>query len=924
MAHQTFLDKLSTEILSCYGNSLSDITIILPNKRARIFLIEALKKQLTTTTFAPEIISIEDFIQDVAGIRTIDTIELLFEFYTVYESITPKDKKQSFEPFSNWAKTLLQDFNEIDRYLLPPEHVFSYLKDIEDIKHWSLDLENQTDMIKNYLAFWKLLPDYYNKLYDYLLTKGTGYQGLIYREAVANIKEFSENFKKEQLIFAGFNALNAAEEKLIQYLMLQGQAKVYWDIDEVFLNDPYHDAGMFIRRFKTEWKQTPNQSFEWISDVFKQKKNIHIIGTPKTVGQAKIAGKIIEDLQLQEYNNLNKTALVLGEENMLIPILYSLPESVGSLNITMGYSSRNNPAQILIQKLFKLHTNALNRNKRSYTLYYREVLDVLNHPLVEPHLKAKNLVATINKNNITFFSHQKLYDIQGNSTSLFDLIFERWDTGIGNVLQRLLDILTTIKSFLSNDDEEEKIVKAFLYSVFTVINKLITYYEAHPQMDNLETLQSVYNNIIDLAEVSFEGEPLSGLQIMGVLESRVLDFENVIITSVNEGKLPAGKTQQSFIPYDVKRELGLPTFKEKDAIYSYHFYHLLMRAKNIYLLYNTESEGLDAGERSRFITQLEIEKQPAHTVHQYVYNAKLPRKAYEAMQIPKSTRVLERLQEIATIKGFSPSALTGYIRNPIRFYYQRVLRINETDEVEESIALNTLGTIIHGALEALYLPYIDIPIKSEHIKDMTAKADEEVMRQFTTVYREGEIKKGRNLLAFEVAKRNIHNLLKQEEQQLEKGDEVVILALEKTYSRWLEDDKLPYSVKISGNIDRIERRNGRIRIIDYKTGKVDKFNVVLKEWNGLTADSKNEKIIQLLAYAFMYEPEAMGMKIEAGIISFKNMRSGFMPFSCKEDNSASTYDPIIIDNATLNNFKTELVVLINEILDVEISFQELM
>lgn len=921
MANVTFLDKLSTQLIHDFGNNLPDAVVVLPNKRARIFLLEALKKQLDVTVFAPEIISIEDFVQNVSGIRSIDAIELLFEFYSLYIGLTPKEKQQPFETFANWGKTLLQDFNEIDRYLLNPAHVLTYLENIQEIEHWAVDVDKRTTMIENYLEFWKLLPSYYNSLYAHLLEKGAGYQGLIYREAVNNIHHFSNAFTKGQMVFAGFNALNAAEEKIIQHLMSVGQAKIYWDIDNAFLSDPYHDAGLFIRRFKKEWKQYSSQSFEWITDEFSQPKNIHIIGTPKTVGQAKIAGELVEQFQ-NEGHSLDKTALVLGEESMLIPLLYSLPKSVGALNITMGYSSRNNPAQLLIQKLFKLHTNAINRNEKSYTLYYREVLDVLTHPLVEPYSGAGELIEAINRNNFTFFSHSKLSELHADASPFFRLLFERWDTSVGDILARLSDILVALKGFMSSDEEEDKIAKAFLYSIFKVVNKLINYHEAHPEMSNLTVLYSIYKQVIDLAEVSFEGEPLSGLQIMGVLESRVLDFENVIITSMNEGKFPAGKTQNSFIPYDVKRELGLPTYKEKDAIYSFHFYHLLMRAKNVYLLYNTESEGLDAGERSRFLTQLEIEKKPNHNLTTEIYNAVLPPKAYEPMVVPKTEKVMERLKEIATVKGFSPSALTGYIRNPMQFYYQRVLRIREAEEVEESIALNTLGTIIHGALEKLYTPYIDKFLALHDIDDMAVLADDEVMVQFKEVYKEGEIKKGRNLLAFEVAKRNVHNFLKQEKNSIAGGDAIKILALEHKYDRLLEDNRLPYPVMISGNIDRIEERNGRVRITDYKTGKVEKGNLVLKTWDGLPADLKNEKIIQLLTYAFMYEPLGKGMETEVGIISFKNMKNGFMHFCFKDgfDRSAPVQD--FIDSAMLEEFKTQLVTLINEILNADIPFEE--
>ena len=474
---------------------------------------------------------------------------------------------------------------------------------------------------------------------------------------------------------------------------------------------------------------------------------------------------------------------VLGDENLLLPVLYGLPETVDALNITMGYPSKNNPAQLLISKLFKLHTNAKQRNEKSYTFYYKEVLDILNHPLVEPYCKVEEVVKVINNNNFTFFSNQKLFSLYeekypNTENKFFKLLFTRWDESISDILVNLNSILLAIKSYLSNDDAEEKVTKAFVYSVFKTINKLTNYHETYNQIESLPSLQSIYKQIIDLAEVSFEGEPLSGLQVMGVLESRVLDFENVIITSVNEGKFPAGKSQNSFIPYDVKKELGLPTFKEKDAIYCYHFYHLLLRAKNIWLLYNTDNEGIDAGEKSRFITQLEIEKQPKHNITSTIYNAVLPEKAYEPVTIPKTDKILTRLHEIATDKGFSPSSLTNYIRNPLQFYMQRILRINEADEVEENIAVNTLGTIIHNALEELYTPYLNQFLAMHHIEAMEAKIDDVILKYFKQEYKEGEITKGKNLLAFEVAKRNVYNFLQLEKKDIEEGQAIKVLLLE--------------------------------------------------------------------------------------------------------------------------------------------------
>lgn len=917
MTNATFLDKIAATIIDDYQQNLSDLIVVLPNKRAKVFLVEALKNKVENTIFSPQIISIEEFVQDVAGIRSIDSIELLFEFYEVYLSVTDKQNQQTFELFANWAKTLLQDFNEIDRYLLDPKYVLSYLKDIEDIKKWGIEVEDKTTLLENYIDFWKLLPNYYESLYTHLLHKGIGYQGLIYRQAVENLNHFSNSIGDNQFLFAGFNALNASEEKIVQHLIASESAKIYWDADAVFLNDPFHDAGLFVRRFKAGWKHYKNNPFEWIVNDFSQSKNIKIIGTPKTIGQAKITGSIIEGLIEQDNVSLNKTAIVLGEENLLVPLLYALPSTVGALNITMGYSGKNNPAQILIAKLFKMHTNALARKGDSYVFYYKDVLDILTHPLVEPYAKTSRLVGIINQNNYTFITHKKVLELNDNPGGLFLLLFQKWENGSVAVLEALSNLLLIVKSNLNNDNEEEKIAKAFVYSIFKVINKLINYYSQHHHIDKIDTLYAIYKQIIDLAEVSFEGEPLNGLQIMGVLESRVLDFETVIVTSMNEGKFPAGKSMNSFIPYDVKRELGLPTFKEKDAIYTYHFYHLLQRAKNIYLLYNTESEGLDGGEKSRFITQLEVEKQPNHTIVHEIRNSEVPLIAYEPIIIPKSESVMSRLREIAA-KGFSPSALTSYIRNPIQFYYQKILRISEVEEVEENIALNTLGTIIHGTLEALYLPLIGKFISVEDIRNCIKLIDEEVLKQFKLVYKEGEIKKGRNLLAFEVAKRNVFNFLRLELLDIENGDAIKIIALEKTYDRELVHPSLPFPILIKGNVDRIEYRNGKIRIIDYKTGKVEARDVTLKQWKKLTSDIKNDKIIQVLAYAFMYAPHLEAQEMEVGIISFKNLKAGFMPFNFKMDKEEIS----IVNEQISGNYIEELVLLLHEILDVTIPFEE--
>ena len=908
----SFLHKIAQQVIHDYGLDFTNCLIVLPNKRARLFLLEAFKDLSDKTFFAPEIISIEDFIGNVAKMDAIMAIEQLFEFYEVYKEITPTEVQQDFEQFGNWAKMLLQDFNEIDRYLLKPSHVFGYLKDIDDINHWSVKTEDHTRLIRDYLSFWEQLPVYYNAFSRRLKEKSIGYQGLVYRTAVENLEEYLAENKERMIYFAGFNALNQSEEYIIQKLLKNNQARIYWDTDESFLNDTDHGAGYFARKMKQGWSYYNTHPYEWIVNEFRQSKNIEIISTPKSVGQAKIVGSIVEKLQAAG-EPLRYTAVVLAEENLLIPVLYAMPQTVTSLNVTMGYDSKSNPVQLFFLKLFKMHIHALNRGKKP-VFYHKEVLDVLSHSLIEGIAGSGKMVGEINRRNLSFFQVDTL-DSKSEANEFLQLIMTVWTDDVEHIFDRLEAMVITIRKRLRNDGDD--VSQVFLYAFYQVLNQLRHYQQKYGIMSTPQQLFAVYRQIADLAEVSFEGEPLEGLQVMGVLESRVLDFENVIITSLNEGKLPAGKAMNSFIPYDVKIELGLPTFKEKDAIYTYHFYHLLKRAKNIFLLYNSDSEGLDAGEKSRFVTQLLLDPQPNHTIKVRNYFAKTPETVREPMVVEKSEALQHRLREIASGKGFSPSAIANYMRNPVQFYLQRVLGIREIDEVEENIALNTLGTIIHGSLEHLYEPFVGKMLTMEMVDEMMQNSEQKVSEQFRLNYSDMADKQGKNLLAFEVAKRNVYHFLKLEKEQIEAGDEIQIISLEQKLETVIEDALLPYPVVLSGIADRIEIRNGILRILDYKTGKVELNQVQIKDIKGLTLDLKFEKAIQLLIYGLMYRSKT-DLPIQAGIYSFKNRKTGYLMFGLKQDGNMKEY----IDDEVLKDFQEELVQLLAEILNPDIPFEE--
>ena len=904
--------------LKNYYPTFSELTFVLPSKRAGLFLKHQLPQVLNQTAFAPIIISIEEFVEELSQLKSVSNTELLFEFYNSYLALTKKSNTDDFETFSKWAQVLLQDFNEIDRYLIPQEKIFDYLSAIQDLKHWSLE-DNKTDFIKNYLAFWNKIYIYYHHFTENLLNKNLGYQGLIYREAVENLESYVQINKGKQHIFLGFNALNSAEETIIQELLQNDLAKIYWDIDKVFFEDPNHDAAIFTQQHKTNWKFFKNNPFNWITDNYSKEKNISIFGVPKNIGQAKYIGSILRNLQ-KHNNTLENTAVVLGDENLLVPVLNSIPKTVGALNVTMGFPLKSIPLASLFESVFHLHKTSSN------TLYYKDVVKIISHPFIKPLFNIENtdyaslINETIEANNLVYLTKVKLEEITNKSIEAIDLLFSSWQKSIEIALQNCSKLILAIKKYLDENKAGNLLSLEYLYRfniLFTEISRLNT---EHAHIKDITTLYGIYKELLSSETLDFQGEPLQGLQIMGVLESRVLDFDTIIISSVNEGILPSGKTNNSFIPFDVKLENNLPTYKEKDAVYTYHFYRLLQRAKNIYILYNTEADVLNGGERSRFITQMEHEG--IHKIKHQIITPQVPIISLSENIIKKTPDLLEKLAQLAN-EGFSPSSLTSYIRNPIDFYYQKILKIREHSDVEETVAANTLGTVVHNTLEDLYKPVIGHILTIENINSLKSKIDNTVKQHFKNEYKQGDISTGKNLIIFEIAKRYVSNFLDLETKSIKRGNEIKILAIEANNEIELNIPELGFPVKLTGKVDRMDSLNGIIRIIDYKTGNVQPNHVEITDWEAITTDYKKySKSFQVLAYAYMMQKsQKINLPIEAGIVSFKNLGSGFLKFAKKESTHSRNKDSLITLE-TLTAFETELKKLIIEICNPNIDFIE--
>lgn len=894
------------------GHYLPDLTFILPSKRAGAYLKKQIAGCYTKPVFSPAILSIEEFAEELSELKTLDTTATLFEFYSVYLSLTPKEQAEDFENFSNWAQTLIHDFNEIDRYLVPPDAIFNYLSAIKDNEHWSLQ-DNQTDLVKYYLSFWRKLPEYYTELKSRLLIKQEAYQGLVYRQASEKAATFAKGYA-QNYVFIGFNALNSAEQLIFQQ-MLDQKAKVFWDIDQVHFEDPDHDVSLFIRKYAQSWPYYQSEELKRVSSHYRTEKQIEIIGIPKSIGQAKYAGEILSQLTPSE---LNSTAVVLGDEGLLLPMLNAMPKNIDALNITMGYPLKYSPFSSLFEKLFDI----LKAGNENY--YHKDVISVFSNSIIMKASKQEAEVAIqhIKSNNLLYLSKTQILELFTEETGL--KIAHCFPSHNNSAKEILLDFNSLIKWFKTEiKEDEDKINLEFLYHYHLVVEELLKLVSNYPHIKSVSSLHHFFKELISTQTLDFQGKPFQGLQLMGMLESRVLDFDTVILTSVDEGTLPAGKSNNSFIPFELKKTYNLPTYKEKDAVYTYHFYHLLQRAKKVYLLHNTDTDSNMGGEKSRFLIQLEIDNEPLHNIKHSVVIPEVPAIHNELQVIQKTPEILEKLEQLAN-RGFSPSALTTYIRNPLDFYKQYILGIRDKEEVEETVAYNTLGTIVHDTLEKFYKEVIEIELSKEHLEDFIKRTPEEVEHQFHQTYSKIPLSKGKNLLILEVVKRYVTNFLKMEIKELAAGRSIKVKEIETKLTASLNIPELYYPVNIGGMVDRVDISNDILRIIDYKTGKVIQSQLEITNWEDITTDyDKYSKPFQVLMYALiLLENQPTTVDAEAGVISFKNLKEGFLKFGIKESQGKKTIKNNVVNADTLLNFKTQLKKLILEICDPETAFYE--
>ena len=889
-----FLNKIIHELLA-QNPDLSAFNIVLPGKRPIVFIREILEEN-NYSGFLPNFFTVEELINTIADKQPIQGIPLWLFSFDVYRSLNliPRD---DFSDFLKWFPTLQKDWDDILKFSDSDIAVLQYMFDEERIKEWAQDLGEEDDDVprKKFLNFWQNMNVFLPALKKKLQERNLATSGMIHETAKAKITEFAKN-TSEQFVFCGFNAFTPVEEKLVRSLLQWNKAQCFFQADRYYFDDERQEAGKFLRNHKT-WKEfDDNRAFQWIEDDFSQPKKIKVYEVSGNVTQTKVLPDIFKEIDNKTYSN---TAVVLLDENLL-PASLDVMHGVENLNITMGFPLKNLSFSNAVKRLFYLQKQ-LEKNKSSY--YYRDVFPILEElpKSAEDELIINNFKTKVEERNIVYISKKLLQELLGN-LSYFRLLQKAENTGI--YLDVLIAFCQDVK-WLEIDDIQYENISHF-ENAFRIIKNQLTPYNIDIRM---ETLEILINQHINSESIDFQGEPLRGLQIMGLLETRLLNFENVILLSVNEGKLPLGNSQNTYIPFDIRRFFDLHTFLENDSIYAYHFYRLIQDAKNVHLLYNALSSGVNTGEKSRFVTQIEMES--SHEIeHLIIENSSEPIVS-KPIEISKTKIVQERL--LKWKEKVSASHLTSYLYNPIDFYLSKILNTSETDEIEEELSVKNYGNLVHYTLQEVYEVIKGKVLKESDLRDLIKAIDQYIDVAIEKLKHQPEFyEKGMNYIHKAIAKKVIENVLNHDLELVKQGNKLEIIDIERRFENidfYLgENDKISFL----GFIDRIDKLNGTLRIIDYKTARIKNLNVKIDDDNveEYFHNGERKQALQLCIYHYVVQhlPEFWGFPIETGIWSFADARKGMVPLQ--------------FDKGDINDAMRSVKSLILEILNPEINFVE--
>lgn len=879
---QGFIGEVSKQVIDRYASELHRVTIVVPAKRSLRFFknnITALLSQQAKASILPEMITMAGLMERLSPYTVLTPLELSFHFYKVYTALE-KDP-EPFEKFYGWAPALLADFNEVDNYLVYPPHLFRDLKNIKEIEEWSFSDPDWSPGQELLNKFWEKIPAYYKAFNEYLAEKKLAYHGMSNKYIAVNAKSIFDAGDKRHYVFAGFNALTACEQAVIQYLNKEYAAPVFFDADRYYVDHEFHEAGLFIRGFE---KMFEKECYVIDAEnLLQEEKNIHYY---ECSGEALQCSKLVSMVEHESRASLENSAIVLCNEQLLPVLVGEFPNELLRVNVTMGWPLRFTNTNDFLQALIEIHI-ALQRN-RNYVPYdhVKHFLDIAASVFV---LEEKEKIPeVINYHQLVAFF---------NNSEIKVLLEPKGDD--------ILSFIESVKKFLhqliqqGNMEELQSEIFAHFFEVFSRLAALPGFSE---NIKSWYLFKRFFQSFSKQYPLAFLGEPMMGIQVMGMLETRGIDFDKVYVLSGNEGFLPVQQNISGFIPYDLRKFVKLPGKAEQDAVFAYYFYRLIQRAKEVHVFYNGQSELLQQSEKSRYLLQIEKElaELNKNITLTKTYVSHQPSPVVTDAHPDKTAFYYDLLKQYSD-NGFSASMLSTYMNCPLDFYFKYILGFKEEKDpqyIEES----DIGNIIHGFFQHEFTPLQGTKLEAKHVQASLGRVDIIVDGIIREEFRQYDFASGENYLALQLIHKMITSFL---QQQLEPGNFNSILGKVLLGSELKAETRVLLNsgreVKIKGTIDLLMNDGeGKYFIYDFKTGKANEEDLVIPaKGNQVRAVAKKNKLLQLLIYQRLVKNNFAGVKTaKAFIIPLATGAGKFLPAPANASDGQLLQDTLtmIIEN----------------------------
>jgi hypothetical protein len=895
-----FLERIARSLYEEFGNTLNRHCLVFPNRRAGLFFLKYLAARIEKPVWTPSILTINELFRSYSTLQIAGNELLLFELYKIYR--VKKKGAENFDDFYFWGDMLLNDFDDADKYLVDASLLFRNVQDIKNIDQEFGGLtESQVEIIKRFwinfnpdrptneksgfISIWSVIYDIYSSFKISLINQKLAYEGMIFREYAENPERNSISVARWDIIhFIGFNALNECEKVIMTRFKKAGKARFYWDYDNSYVKEGMlNSAGLFIcDNLKKFGNDMPSDwSYDtMISSGFGVVRR-RVIDTSSDVAQVKLISRLIEELPDLTEANAHNTAIVLADENLLMPVLTSLPENLGAINITMGHPLKQTLVYTLLKHLMDLQRTATDSDG-VIKFSQNEVFRILKHALIENLLGESDIkiIEEIIKYNLIWVPVERF----AKSEYLF-IIFKKPLTPVllSGYFKDILSLLATKNEFRQDttgiSPVQLNIRNEFIYRTVLTVNRLEAIINNSEVNITTDTYLRILDRMLRLQSVPFSGEPLSGIQVMGLLETRVLDFKNLIILSVNEGVLPAVSSGSSFIPFSLREAFGLPSANHQESIYAYHFFRLLQRAENVTFIFNSNSEGLRSGEISRFLIQMKYETAMRPDFLDMNFEIKTQGSIRDCLErtVEHSKELQSRFLSGNRGSNLSPSAINTWLSCRMKFYYRYVNRLKEPEEITADIDPAMLGNIFHEIMKNVYKDYLGQVVTGDMLnliirnsRLLEGLTEDAVVTKFRDS--SNGLISGNELIVRDVLMAYLRRVLNTDKLLAP----FKILNLEDNFSFMLSVLSNGSQIEIitGGQVDRVDVVKGVTRIVDYKTGSVSETIRSMDELFAEDRKKDSDAWLQTLLYSEAYLSNNPGCSVQPSVYRIKKMTGG--------------------------------------------------